>query len=67
MLTKLDLKEIDLIVSKRIKLELKSVKEDISQIRKDTKTVIIFFDKEYLELRKRIERLESHLNLPPLS
>ena len=67
MLTKLDLKEIDLIVSKRIKLELKSVKEDISQIRKDTKTVIIFFDKEYLELKKRIERLESHLNLPPLS
>ena len=67
MLTKSDLKEIDLIVSKRIKAELKSVKDDASQIRKDIKTIINFFDKEYLELRKRIERLENHLNLPPLS
>ena len=75
MLTKSDLNEIDLIVSKRIhtetkgiiKEELKSIKEDVSQTRKDIKTIINFFDREYLELRKRVERIESHLNLPTLS
>ena len=67
MLTKSDLKEIDLVVSNRIKVELKPVKEDISQIRKDTKTLVNFFDKEYLELRKRVERIEHHLHLSSLS
>jgi hypothetical protein len=67
MLSKSDLEEIDSIFSKRIKSELKPVKEDMSQIRKDLKTVINFFDNEYLEIRKRVERLEQHLNLPPLN
>lgn len=67
MLTKTDLKDIDLVVSKRIRQELNPVKKDVIQIRKDQKTIISFFDNEYLELRKRIERLEHHLNLPPLS
>ena len=51
---------------KIIKEELKPIKEDISQIRKDMK-IVIFFDKEYLELRKRIERIEEHLNLSSTS
>jgi hypothetical protein len=71
MLTKTDLSHIQKIVNaeskKVITQELKSIKEDVSQTRKDTKTLVNFFDKEYLELRKRIERLEKHLQLSPLS
>ncbi len=41
----------------------KSIKEDVSQIRHDQKLIIKFFDREYLDLRKRVERIESHLKL----
>lgn len=43
--------------------ELKPLKDDIAHIRKDTKAIVGFFDREYLELRKRVERIEQHLNL----
>jgi chromosome segregation ATPase len=68
MLTKQDLSEIQKVIQKEvdpIKIDIKTIKSDISQIRSDIKTVINFFDKEYLELRKRVERIEEHLNLPP--
>lgn len=75
MLTKSDLDQIDKVVTKRIqeetrkivKEELAPVKKDITSIRKDIKTIVGYFDNEYLELRTRIERLEEHLNLPPIS
>jgi hypothetical protein len=78
MLTKQDLSEIQKIIQQEtsvivekainpIKKDIKTIKSDISQIRSDIKTVINFFDKEYLELRKRVERIEEHLNLPPAS
>ena len=63
MLTKSDLKHIDEIVTKRIN----PIKEDVIEIRKDIKTIVNFFDNEYLELRKRIERIEEHLNLSSIS
>lgn len=47
-----------------IRDELKPIKEDIAQIRKDIKTITNFFDREYLELRNRVERIEEHLHLP---
>lgn len=74
MLTKTDIKQIDRVVSKRIKEEInpikkdvKTLKSDVSEIRKDIKTIVNFFDKEYLELRTRVERIEEHLNLEPIS
>lgn len=74
MLNKTDLKQIDNVVSKRIKGELvpikkdiKTIKTDVSQIRKDVKTIVNFFDREYLDLRKRVERIEEHLNIEPMS
>jgi len=45
----------------------KSIKEDIVQIRKDQKLIIRFFDREYLDLRKRVERLESRLGISDLN
>jgi len=67
MLTKNDLSQFGEVVDKKIenrfKVELKPIKEDIAHIRKDVKTVINYFDREYLQLRKRVERIEAHLNL----
>lgn len=50
-----------------LKKELDPIKKDISKIRKDINAIIGFFDTEYLELRKRVERIEDHLNLPPIA
>ncbi len=63
MLTKGDLGEIDKLLTKRIKAELSPAKDDISHIRKDIKVIVGFFDREYLDLRKRVERIEEHLHL----
>ena len=46
-----------------IKEELKPIKDDITQIRKDMKQIVSFFDREYLELRKRVEHIEQHLGI----
>ena len=74
MLTKSDIRQIDTVVSKRITREIKPVKRDIgtiksdaAQIRKDVKTLVNYFDREYLELRARIERIETHLQIEPSS
>jgi predicted nucleic acid-binding Zn-ribbon protein len=50
-----------------LKKDVKTLKQDVSEIRKDMKTVINFFDGEYLELRKRVERIEEHLDLEPVA
>lgn len=74
MLTKSDFQSIESIFAKKIKIDiepllekkLKPIKEDISKIRKSQNEIIAFFDEEYLSLRKRVDRIESHLNLSPL-
>lgn len=68
MLSKSDLKQIQQVVQKEnspIVRDIKTIKSDVSQIRKDIKTIVNYFDREYLELRKRVERIEEHLNLEP--
>lgn len=66
MLTKFDIASIDKLLDKKLDSKLKPLKDDVTQIRKDIKTIVNFFDKEYLELRERVERIEQHLNLPPV-
>lgn len=67
MLTNDDLSKIQTIVRTEtkeiIQKELKPIREDIIKIRKDIKTVVNFFDQEYLELRNRVEKIEQFLNL----
>lgn len=60
LVTKNDLKNF------ATKDDLKPIKQDITQIRKDISTITDFFDKEYFDLRKRVERIEEHLNLSAL-
>jgi len=69
MLTKQDLTNLTKIVQvetrKIVQEELKPIKKDIIPIRKDQKLIVNFFDREYLDLRTRVERIEEHLGLPP--
>ncbi|OGM03216.1 hypothetical protein A2115_02820 [Candidatus Woesebacteria bacterium GWA1_41_8] len=66
MLSKKDINQIDTVFAERLKQDLKPVKSDITKIRKDIDVMLSMFDREYLEIRKRIERIEEHLNLPLL-
>jgi hypothetical protein len=75
MLTQTDLQKIDGIVGNRIdsaigKLidsEIAPIKRDIRKIRKDLSTVTRFFDNEILSTQWRVDRIEEHLDLPPIS
>ena len=49
-----------------VKRDIQTVKKDIVKIRKNINTVINFSDVEYLELRKRIEKIEEHLHISAL-
>jgi hypothetical protein len=49
---------------KIIQKELKPIKADIVKIRKDIGIIVSIFDRKYLELRQRVEKIEKHLNLP---
>ncbi|MFH1841114.1 MAG: hypothetical protein ABH807_03105 [Candidatus Shapirobacteria bacterium] len=46
-----------------IKHELEPMKKDIVKIRKDQKTIVNFFDREYLDLRERVDVIERRLNI----
>ena len=46
---------------------LKNLEIRITKVQKDLKYTINFLDKEGLKVIKRIERIEEHLHLPPLS
>jgi hypothetical protein len=50
-----------------IKNDLKTMKIDITHIRKNQKTIINFFDREYLDLRERVERIEEVLKISSVS
>lgn len=72
MLTKNDLSQIRKAVKEELVThptkndltkELRPIKDDITHIRKDIKAIVSFFDREYLELRRRVERIEEHLGL----
>ena len=58
-----DMASLGQVVDEKIEKRLKPIKDDIAQIRKDMKTLVNFFDREYLELRKRVERIEAHLKI----
>jgi hypothetical protein len=43
-----------------IQKELKPIKKDIQTIKKDINLIVRSFDRDYVALRKRVERLETH-------
>jgi hypothetical protein len=50
-----------------LKNRVKNIEIKINQISKDLKYAINFLDKEDVKTVKRIDRIENHLNLPPIS
>lgn len=63
VLTKTDLNQIAKIVkSSEMRLDKK-----IDKIDKKIDKAINFLDRDYVKLLKRIERIEKHLNLKPIS
>lgn len=81
MLTKIDLKQIKTVIKSEIKTGLKPVDKRLSGFDKkldrlekgikknydNINMVIGFFDRDYLDLRARVERIENFLKIPPLS
>ena len=51
----------------RIQDRLKNVEIKINKIQKDLKYAVNFLDKESLKIQKRVERIEKHLKLEPIS
>lgn len=77
MLTKEDVSLIEEVLDKRfnqfdqkigekLKRELKPIKEDMTKTRKDINVIVSLFDREYVDLRKRVERIEEHLQIPQI-
>lgn len=65
MLDKDDHQIIEQIIDKKLKpihIDIKSIHKDIRSILKFVK----FFDKIHQHTRRRVNRIEDHLKLPPL-
>lgn len=79
MLTKSDLQEITQIVQgetrkivqsetrKIVQEELKPIKKAFKKLDEKTDVMAKLLDKEQMRQRKRLDRVENHLQLPPLS
>jgi len=52
---------------REVKDRLKNVEIKINKIQKDLKYSVNFLDKFGLNIQKRVERIEGHLRLPPIS
>lgn len=69
MLRKSDLQKISNVIANEIqpvKSDIKTLKTDVTKIRKDMNVVLGYLDKEYIDLRKRVERIEEHFGLPSI-
>ena len=67
MLTKNDLNQISGLLDSKIeplKKDVKVIKSDMSQLKRTQDTMLDLLDKEQMEQRKRIVRLEKHVGLP---
>lgn len=52
---------------RELKNRMKNSEITLRRIQKDLKYAVEFLDKEGLKINKKVERLEKHLNLEPLS
>jgi len=52
---------------KELNTRIKNVEVKLNKIQKDVRYTVDFLDKEGFKTQKRVERLENHLHLSPLS
>ena len=50
-----------------LKKDVNVLKKDVKSMKKDIETIVSFFDNETIGLSKRVDRIEKHLNMPPLN
>jgi hypothetical protein len=67
MLTTKDLKQIDNVVGKRVLASEKRLNKKIDKIDRKLDKAINFLDRDYIRLLERVERIENHLQLEPIS
>ncbi|MBI4130045.1 hypothetical protein HY468_01875 [Candidatus Roizmanbacteria bacterium] len=60
-------KIIDLKLEEKLEQKLKPIKKKLTRLERLSNTIIRSFDREYIYLRKRVDRIEDHLHLSPLS
>ena len=51
----------------KVEVELRKVKKAVKKTQKDINIIVDFFDRDYLELKARVERIEGFLKIPPLT
>ena len=75
MLTKNDLSQIQKIVQvetkKIVQVETKKIvsnelQRELKKIKSDISIIVKTYDRDFVHLRRRVNRVESHLQLPPL-
>ncbi len=73
MLTKDDLQAIGQIIDQKfdqrllpIEKDIRTLKKDVRKIRSDLEMVTGEFDERNLTLERRVDRIEKHLDLPPI-
>ena len=49
-----------------LKNELKPIKKDVKRIKKDVSVMLDVFYRKDIKLKKRVSRVEEHLDLPPI-
>ena len=66
MLTKEDIQQIKELlepIQKEVN-RIGGIEKRLEKIEKNVDTIVSFFDRENVNLRKRVQRIEEHLNLP---
>jgi hypothetical protein len=66
MLTKDDLKAIDNLLDKKFDKRLEPINKKLNRIQKTLDRTIKFFDGEVLGIKKKIDKIESNLELKQL-
>lgn len=81
MLAKEDLQQISRLFDERLTIRLTPIEQtldvhtkmlnkhskELRALRRDQKVMLILLDREQMFQRRRLSRVETHLNLPPLT
>ncbi len=60
------LQKIDMGVDKKLEKRLTPILKELRKLRKDLNVTITSFDREIIDTRRRVDRIEDHFQLPPL-
>ena len=50
-------------LGKKLESELRPIKSDLAKVRRDVDTMLDLFDRDILDLRNRVEKIEEILNI----